>query len=160
RDRAVLYWAPFRQVARPLMTGRFCRMLAVMLQSGVPILEGLRLAKRLMTNTLFRELLEGMEESVVSGKSLSAALESAEIIPGSAREMIATAERTGNLTEVAAMLGEYYEEEAESRLRQLVRLLEPAITVGMGLVIAVVVLAVMLPIFDLSSFVGGAGGGR
>ena len=75
----------------------------------------------------------------------------AEIVPLSAREMLVTAERTGNLAEVSRLLGSYYEEEAENRMKQVVRLLEPLITVVMGAVVAVVVLSVMLPIFDLSS---------
>ena len=53
------------------------------------------------------------------------------------------------------MLGSYFEEEAETRMRSLVRMLEPAITVVMGAVVAVVVMAVMLPIFDLSTFTQG-----
>ena len=65
---------------------------------------------------------------------------------------VLTAERTGSLADVTQMLGSYYEEEAETRMRSVVKLLEPMITVIMGAVVAVVVLAVMLPIFDLSSF--------
>jgi type II secretory pathway component PulF len=65
--------------------------------------------------------------------------------------MLTTAEATGNVAEVSQLLGEYYEEEAEARMRQLVGLIEPALTVGMGAVVAIVVLAVMLPVFDLSS---------
>ena len=68
-----------------------------------------------------------------------------------AREMLITAESTGNLGEVTQLLGEYYEEEAEVRMRQVVGLLEPIITIVMGLIVAVVVLAVMLPVFDLST---------
>jgi type II secretory pathway component PulF len=82
---------------------------------------------------------------------MGAALMDAEIIPLSAREMLLTSERTGNLAEVAALLGEYYEEEAEAKMKQVVRILEPLITVVMGAIVAVVVLSVMLPIFDLSN---------
>ena len=72
-------------------------------------------------------------------------------LPQSAREMIITAENTGKLGEVTHLLGAYYEEEAEAKMRQLVGLMEPIITVGMGVLVATAVLAVMLPIFDLST---------
>jgi type II secretory pathway component PulF len=101
---------------------------------------------------VYKALLDDMIDSVTNGHGMEPPLSEADIVPMSAREMIVTAERTGNLAEVATLLGTYYEDDAETRMRTLVRLLEPAITVVMGLVVAVVVLAVMVPIFDLSSF--------
>jgi type II secretory pathway component PulF len=139
-------------VARPLLIGRTCRLLGLLLGSGVPLLEGLRLCRKAIGNRVYRELLDKLVDSVVNGRGLAAPLENAVIVPVSAREMLATAERTGNLGEVSTMLGGYYEEEAETRMRSVVRLMEPAITVIMGVVVAVIVMAVMLPIFDLSSF--------
>ncbi len=140
-----------RHVTRPLLIGRTCRMLGLLLESGVPLLEGLRLCRKAIANRVYRGLLDDLVDSVVNGRGLAEPLEHAEVVPMSAREMMATAERTGNLGEVAGMLGSYYEEEAETRMRSLVRLLEPAITVVMGAVVAVIVMSVMLPIFDLSS---------
>jgi type II secretory pathway component PulF len=68
--------------------------------------------------------------------------------------MLTTAEQSGKLTEVSRLVGVYFEDEAETRARQAVSALEPMITVVMGAVVATVVLAVMLPVFDLSSFAG------
>lgn len=140
-----------RNVTRPLLTGRTCRLLGLLLHSGVPLLEGLKLCRQAAGNVIYQELLGDLANSVINGRGMGPALLDAEIIPLSAREMLMTSERTGNLGEVAALLGEYYEEDAEQRMKQVVRLLEPAITVVMGAVVAVVVLSVMLPIFDLSS---------
>jgi type II secretory pathway component PulF len=140
-----------RNVTRPLLIGRTCRMLGLLLGSGVPLLEGLRLCRRTIGNLIYCDLLDDLIESVVNGSGLAPALEHAAIVPISAREMLGTAERTGNLGDVAVMLGSYFEEDAETRMRSLVRLLEPAITVVMGLVVAAIVMSVMLPIFDLSS---------
>jgi type II secretory pathway component PulF len=144
-------------VVRPLLIGRTCRMLGLLLASGVPLLEGLRLCRKAIVNRVYRDLLDDLIDSVVNGRGLAAPLEHAVIVPMSAREMLATAERTGNLGEVSTMLGSYYEEEAETRMRSLVRLLEPTITVVMGLVVAVIVMSVMLPIFDLSTVSQGGG---
>jgi len=153
--RAIDYWmlqlAAVRSVTRPLLIGRTCSLLGLLLQSGVPLLDGLRLCRQAVSNRVYKDMLGDLADSVLNGRGLGASLSEAEVVPLSAREMLITGERTGNLAEVAALLGVHYEEEAETRMKQVVRLLEPLITVGMGLVVAIVVMAVMLPIFDLSS---------
>jgi type II secretory pathway component PulF len=154
-DGFMLNAAQIRNVTRPMLIGRLCRMLSLLLASGVTLLEGLRLCREAINNTLYKDLLDELIEAVVNGQGMNATLLGAEIVPPSAREMIATAERTGNLGEVTQLLGDYYEEEAENKMKQVVRLLEPLITVVMGAVVAFVVLSVMLPIFDLSSIAQG-----
>ncbi|MCG8450535.1 MAG: type II secretion system F family protein [Pirellulales bacterium] len=138
-------------VYRSQLVGRMCRLFGLMLDSGVPLLDVLRLTKEAVGNVHYKDLVHEMQEAVVNGRSLASALQEAEIVPKSAREMLITAEGTGSLGEVTQLLGEYYEEEAEARMRQVVGLLEPVITIVMGVVVAIVVLAVMLPVFDLST---------
>jgi type II secretory pathway component PulF len=150
-DHWMLQCAGVSGVTRPLLTGRTCTLLGLLLQSGVPLLDGLRLCRQAVSNRVYKDLLGDVADSVLNGRGLGASLQDADIVPLSAREMLITGERTGKLAEVAQLLGTYYEEEAENRMKQIVRLLEPLITVVMGAVVAVVVLAVMLPIFDLST---------
>lgn len=138
-------------VYRPQIVGRMCRILGLMLASGVPLLDVLKLTKQAIGNVHYKALLDDLLEAVVNGRNLASVLQSSQIVPESAREMLITAEGTGNLGEVTQLLGEYYEEEAEAKMRQVVGLLEPMITIGMGLIVAIVVLAVMLPVFDLST---------
>jgi len=140
-----------RNVYRSQLVGRLCRLMGLMLQSGVPLVETLRLTRQAIENLLYKDLLTDLEEAVVNGRSLESALPDTDVLPQSAREMIITAEGTGKIGEVTQLLGDYYEEEAEADMRQLIGLLEPIITVGMGIIIAGVVLAVMLPVFDLST---------
>jgi type II secretory pathway component PulF len=151
-DRLLLHASLLRDVTRALAVGRVCRLLGVMLESGVPLLEALQLSHQAVDNRLWRRLLSELENDVLNGRGLSRALLASDFVPPSAAEMIATAERTGNLGEVACLLGDHYEEEGQSKLREFIAVLEPAITVGMGVVVATVVLAVMLPMFDLSTF--------
>jgi type II secretory pathway component PulF len=89
---------------------------------------------------------------VLSGKGLGKTLIESEFIPCSAAEMVLTAERTGSLGGVTKLIGEYFEEEGEEKLRGLIVVVEPAITVVMGVIVAFVVLAVALPMFDLATF--------
>ena len=140
---------------RSKITGRICRLLGLMLDNGVPIMESLHLTRNAIDNTLYRDLLADLEEAVLNGRNLASVLQGTKIVPQSARDMLITAESTGNISEVTILLGEYYEEDAEARMRQIVGFIEPALTVGMGVLVAIVVLAVMLPVFDLSSVAQG-----
>lgn len=139
------------RVTRSNAIARTCQLLGLMLESGVPLLDSLRLTRNAVGNALYKNLLTQSEEAVINGRSLASVWENIDVVPQSAREMMVTAEKTGNLGEVSRLLGEYYDEEAQARMRQLVGLLEPIITVGMGVIVACVVLAVMLPVFDLST---------
>jgi type II secretory pathway component PulF len=150
-DAMWVHLAVIRDVTRARVTGRICRLMGMMLSNGVPILESLRLTRKAVDNSLYRNLLNKLEDAVINGRNMASVLSGTEIVPQSARDMLITAEATGNVAEVSKLLGEYYEEDAEARMRQLVGLIEPALTVGMGVVVAIVVLAVMLPVFDLSS---------
>jgi type II secretory pathway component PulF len=152
RDRLLLRTLVIREVARLLIMGRLCRLLGMMLQSGVTLVDSLRLARSATGSHLFREMFADIERSVINGGRMSDCLERHDFLPDSAADMLRTAEQSGNLGSVSQMIGEHYEEEGEGKLKELVTVLEPAITVGMGVVVAVVVLAVMLPMFDLTTF--------
>ncbi len=150
-DGLVLNAFGLRHVTRALYLGRVCRLLGLMLESGVPLLESLRLAKKAVRNSLYRDLFRDMEDDVLNGRGLGDSLTASQFIPPSAAEMMLTAERTGSLGTVTALMGEHYEEDGQTKLRELVTVLEPAITVGMGAIVAVVVLSVMLPMFDIAT---------
>ncbi|MEM8945437.1 MAG: type II secretion system F family protein [Planctomycetota bacterium] len=143
------------EICRGMCIGATCRLLGLMLENGVTLLESLQLTREAVNNSLYKALLYDLQDAVVNGQGLASVLTQTDIVPPSAREMIVTAENTGNLNEVTSLLGEYYEEESEAKLRQLVGVLEPLITVVMGGIVAVVVLSVMLPVFNLSTFAAG-----
>ena len=141
-----------RDVSRALLVGRVCRLMGLMIESGLPLLDSLRLTGQAVKNSYYKDLFADLERDVINGRGLSVVLSKTEVMPPAACEMIATAERTGSLGEVTRLVGEHFEEEGEAKMRQVVAALEPMITVGMGLIVAVVVLAVMLPMFDLATF--------
>jgi type II secretory pathway component PulF len=148
-DRCLLRARPFRDVTRAILAGRTFRLLATMLDSGVPLVEALGLVTSSVGNRVVRAALTAVQDDVMNGRPMAASLSAADVMPATAAEMIGMAERTGSLAMVSRLVGDYYEEEGESRLRTLVGLLEPAIVLGMGAVVATVVLSVMLPMFDL-----------
>lgn len=160
RRRLDAFWLrgpAVRDVCQAMLVGRVCRLLGLMLDNGVPLLDSLRLTRGAVTNSIYRGVLRDLEDAVINGQGLATALQETDVLPRSAVEMLVTAERTGNLSEVARLLGDYYEEEASSKLRHVVGFMEPVITVVMGVFVAVAVLAVMLPVFDLSTFASGGG---
>ena len=127
-------------------------MLGLLIESGVPLLESLVLVKNSLRNSLYHAMFSELEQNVLSGRGLGTTLVESEFIPPSAAEMVLTAERTGSLGSVTKLIGEYFEEEGEEKLRGLIVIVEPAITVLMGIIVAFVVLAVALPMFDLATF--------
>lgn len=143
------------EVSRTLLIGRSCRLIGMMMNSGVPLLDSVRLARQTTKNYLYQQLFSDIEDAVVNGRSFASTLASSTIVPQAAAEMLSTAEQSGKLADVSLLIGTYFEEEGESKARQMVTALEPMITVVMGAIVATVVLAVMLPVFDLSSFAGG-----
>lgn len=153
-DRTVLDIPGLGRVVRLLKVGRFCRLTGLMVENGVPLVEALGLVAGAMKSPTYRRLVHEVVDSISNGRSLAAPLMESDLFPPSATEMIATAERTGRLGEVLRTVGAYFEEEGEAATRGVVALAEPTITVVMGGVVAVVVMSVMLPVFDLSTLAG------
>lgn len=150
-DKALLRTPGLKRVTQSLIGARACRLLGMLVMSGVPLVEALRLLRLAISNSVFRGLMTDLEDAVSNGRSLSDALEGNEALPPSAVELIATAEKTGRLGEVSQMMGAHYDEEGQTLARQMVSMLEPIITIVMGGFVAVVVLAVMLPVFDIAT---------
>lgn len=147
----LMHLVVIRKATRTLVTGRSFQLLGTMLQSGVPLLEGIRLCRSASRNAMFRNLFELMERELVNGQGISSTLFDAAFLPSGAAQMIATAERSGKLGPVLQTVGQYYEEEGESCVRALVKLIEPVLIIGLGLIVGTVVLSVMLPLFDAST---------
>lgn len=126
-------------------------MLGTMLISGVPLVDGLRLCRSASKNGHFRKLFEQVEREVLLGEGLGATLLSARFLPPGAAQMVATAERSGSMGEVIKNVGEYYEDVGERHLRDLVKILEPAVIVFLGVIVAGIVLSMVLPMLDVST---------
>jgi type II secretory pathway component PulF len=150
-DSAMLNTMVIRDITRAFYIGRTFRLLGLMIESGVPLLEGLQLTRNAVRNSLYRELFNQLEEAILNGRGLASSLIKAGFVPPVAAEMVMTAERTGTLGMVTELMGAHYEEEGESKLRELATMLEPLIIVVMGVIVATIVVAVMLPMFDIAN---------
>ncbi|QDU40138.1 Putative type II secretion system protein F [Maioricimonas rarisocia] len=153
RDHLILNGALSQRAARPLMLGATFRLLATVLQSGVPLLEALQLVRRSTRNSLYQKLFSQLAAEVERGNGIADTLRHTEFIPSGAAQMVRTAEESGDLAGILETVGFFYEEEGERQLKNLVKMIEPAIIVFMGVVVAVVVASVMLPLLDVSTVV-------
>ena len=151
RDRVALSLFLVRDVTRSLLVGRTFRLLGVMLQSGVPLPEALQLCRSSVRNRCYRDLFSTLLNEVLNGRGLAQSLSLAPFIPADAAQMAATGERTGKLGPVLQMVGEFYEDDGERRLQELMKLLEPLIVVVMGVIVGFIVASVMLPMLDISN---------
>jgi type II secretory pathway component PulF len=153
-DRWMLRAPILRSFCVPLLSGRLFRLQGAMLTSGVSMVEVLALSRNSVGNSCLRELIDEVEHSVIAGEGIAAALLDQPIIPDEASDMIATAEANGQLGSVLQTVGEFYEGQGEQKLRDAVKIAEPAIIVAMGLIIGAIVLSVMLPLLNLSTAAG------
>jgi len=150
-DHVLLNALILRDSARALIAGRIFRLLGTMLENEVPLLDSIRLCRKATRNSLFQDMFEKIEGEILQGEGMSNTLMESTFLPAGVAHMISTGERTGKLPAVLQSVGEYYEDEGERRLKTLVKMLEPAIIIGLGGVVAVVVLSIILPLLDVTT---------
>jgi len=132
---------------------RFARTLGSLLESGVTLLDALALARQTIVHTEIRSRLEGIERPIGQGKSLSETLRARRLFPETALNLIWVGESTGKLDHSLLKLGEISEKEVDRQMRLLTTLLEPIIIIVVGVVVAFIVVALLLPIFQMSLLV-------
>jgi general secretion pathway protein F len=131
---------------------RFCRSLAMLLAGGVPLLEALSLSRNVVKSPLIEESILEAEKRVGQGERLSAAFKGARLIPPLVLRMLALSEETGKMGDAFFSLAEIYDEEMEKHLQQLSTFLQPALLITLGAIVGLVVLSILLPLTDVSSF--------
>lgn len=131
---------------------RFCRSLSVLLHGGVPLITSLSLSRRVMKQALLEEVIEKAERRIGEGKKLSDELKSSPLIPSLVTRMLALAEETGKTVPMLQNIADIYDEEMESHLTQMTALLQPTILLILGGVVGLILLSVLLPLTDVSSF--------
>lgn len=136
-----------------LDTARFASTLSILMSSGVPLLEALRIAGQVLVNLVLREESEQIALQVQEGSSLSRALSNAPHFPPLMVHMVASGESSGSLESMLDRAARNQERELEMTLGTVMSLFEPLMVVLMGGIVLVIVLAIMLPIFDLNTMV-------
>lgn len=127
------------------------RTLAILITAGVSILEALDIITETTSNIVYQEAFKRIKHDVETGETLGASLENARIFPAIFVQMTTVGEQTGHLDETLGHLANYFESESEIAVKALTTLIEPVLLVGLGLGVGFVVIAVITPIFNLTS---------
>jgi type IV pilus assembly protein PilC len=149
---AVLLKAPvLGGILRKIAVARFCRTLATLISSGVPILDGLEITAKTAGNAVIEDAIMMTRKSIERGETISVPLKETSVFPAMVVQMIGVGEATGALDTMLAKIADFYEEEVDAAVAGLLTLLEPIMIAFLGVIVGGIVIAMYLPIFDLIS---------
>jgi type IV pilus assembly protein PilC len=148
-DSVVLKLPVIGILMRKIAVARFTRTLGTLISSGVPILEGLDITAKTAGNAVVERALQRVRKSLEEGKSLTEPLRDAEVFPGMVTQMIAVGEQTGAMDAMLQKIADFYEEEVDAAVKDLLTALEPIMIVFLGVVVGGVVISMYLPLFSL-----------
>lgn len=145
----------FGQIVTEVSVVRFCRSLATLLRSEVPILHALQISGRLCENQFVEFNIKQVGDSVKGGQGLGIQLESKKLFPVFMTQLISVGEESGELERFLDMIANYYEDSVDTFLTRLTTMLEPFLLIFMGSVIGTIVVSLFLPIIELTTRGGG-----
>ena len=148
-DTIVLKLPILGLLMRKIAVARFTRTLGTLISSGVPILEGLDITAKTAGNAVVERALQRVRKSLEEGKSLTEPLKDSEVFPGMVTQMIAVGEQTGAMDAMLQKIADFYEEEVDAAVKDLLTALEPVMIVFLGVVVGGVVISMYLPLFSL-----------
>ena len=152
--RLQLHLPVMAKVIMGLNSSRFARTLAIMVESGVPLLEGMKIAAELVTNDVIKESISEAAVRVREGASLNRALAQSKHFPPMMLHMIASGENSGELEQMLERTADHQDQDFETLVSVTLGLFEPFMILIMGILVLLIVLAILLPIFQLNSLVG------
>jgi len=148
-DTVILKLPVLGILMRKIAVARFTRTLGTLISSGVPILEGLDITAKTSGNAVIERALQKVRKSLEEGKSLTEPLKESEVFPGMVTQMIGVGEQTGAMDAMLQKIADFYEEEVDSAVKDLLTALEPMMIVFLGLIVGGVVISMYLPLFSL-----------
>jgi len=148
-DRMLLKMPVAGLLMRKIAVARFCRTLATLVTSGVPILEALSITASTAGNRVISDAVLDTRRNIEAGRSLAQPLAASGAFPPMVTQMIAVGEETGSLDTMLSKIATFYEEEVDTAVEGLMALLEPVMIVFLGTVIGGIVVSMYLPMFDL-----------
>jgi type IV pilus assembly protein PilC len=154
-DRVLLKMPLVGDLVTKVAVARFARTLGTLLNSGVPILQALRITKETINNEVIQNAVQKVHDSIKEGDTIAAPLDESKVFPSMVVNMIDVGEETGSLDSMLNKVADIYDAEVEAAVEALLSLMEPAIIVCLGGVIGFIVVALYLPIFSLGDAISG-----
>jgi len=148
-DRLMLKMPVLGDVLRKSAVSRFTRTLGTLISSGVSILEGLEITAKTAGNRVIQDAIMQSRSSIAGGDTIAQPLQKSKVFPPMVISMIAVGEQTGGLDEMLSKIADFYDEEVDAAVSNLLSLLEPIMIVFLGVIVGGMVVAMYLPIFDM-----------
>jgi len=148
-DRIVLKLPVLGVLMQKISVARFCRTLATLTSSGVPILDGLEITARTSGNAIIEDAIMAVRKAVEGGMTIAQPLKEAGVFPAMVVQMIGVGEQTGALDAMLSKIADFYEEEVDQAVANLLTLMEPIMILFLGVTVGGIIISMYLPIFDL-----------
>jgi type IV pilus assembly protein PilC len=148
-DRTLLKLPLVGILLRKIAVARFTRTLGTLISSGVPILEGLEITARTAGNALIEKSLMEVRKGLEAGRNLADPLKDTNVFPGMVTQMIGVGEQTGAMDAMLQKIADFYEDEVDAAVKDLLAALEPMMIVFLGVVVGGIVISMYLPLFTL-----------
>ncbi len=132
---------------------KFSNTLATLLKNGVTLVVSLDIVKNIVNNIVIQSAMENVKEQVIEGVSMSEAMKQYDFIPGSMIQMISSGEKSGEIESLLFKVGHSYEREVDSKLQLFASMVEPILILVLGGIVGFVVMAILLPIFEMSQLI-------
>jgi general secretion pathway protein F len=136
-----------------LNTARFARTLSILVGSGVPVLDALRIAAQVIPHIPMRQAVLNAAANVREGASINSSLEASGLFPPMTLHLIASGESSGKLQDMLERAAGHQERELQTSISAIMTLFEPVLILVMGVLVLIIVLAILLPIFELNQLV-------
>jgi type IV pilus assembly protein PilC len=154
-DRLLLKAPVVGMVLRKIAVARFTRTLGTLISSGVPILEGLDITSRTSGNAVIERAIAQTRKAVEAGRSLVDPLKETDVFPGMVTQMIGVGEQTGAMDAMLSKIADFYEDEVDAAVKDMLTAIEPIMIVFLGGVVGGVVISMYLPLFSLINKLSG-----
>jgi type IV pilus assembly protein PilC len=148
-DRVLLRAPLIGKIFRKIAVSRFCRTLATLLSSGVPILDGLDITAKTAGNAVVESAITQVRTRIERGETIAQPLRATGVFPPMVAQMIGAGESTGALDTMLAKIADFYEEEVDIAIAGLLTVLEPALICVLGIIVGGIVISMYLPLFEL-----------
>jgi type IV pilus assembly protein PilC len=153
-DTAMLKIPVVGMLLRKIAVARFCRTLGTLTASGVPILDGLEITAKTAGNAVIEDAVMSVRKSVEEGKTISEPLAQTKVFPSMVVQMINVGEQTGALDQMLSKIADFYEDEVDTAVAGLMKLIEPVMITVLGVIIGTIVAAMYLPLYSILSKIG------
>ena len=148
-DKMFLKLPVFGQLVQKVIVARFTRTLGILLKSGIPVVRALEVVKNTSGNILITRTVERVVEDVRQGQAIARSMGESGVFTPMVVQMVSVGEETGSLDQMLEKVALFYEREADAGIARLAAMVEPVIIIGMGVVIGFIVVAILLPYFQM-----------